>query len=64
VHLARKSVESGVEAVDLALTVISTLAASQGMSAVELASLMAVLLWLYRRQKKAPGFATLEILLL
>jgi hypothetical protein len=25
-------------------------------------SLMAVLLWLYRRQKKAPGFATHEIL--
>jgi IclR family KDG regulon transcriptional repressor len=38
VHLARKSVESGVDAVDLALTVISTLAASQGMSVVELAS--------------------------
>ena len=25
-------------------------------------SLIAVLLWLYRRQKKAPEFATLEIL--
>jgi hypothetical protein len=25
-------------------------------------SLMAVLLWLYRRQKKAPEFATHEIL--
>lgn len=25
-------------------------------------SLMAVLLWLYRRQKKAPEFATQEIL--
>jgi hypothetical protein len=38
VYLARESVESGVDAVDLALTVISTLAASQGMSVVELAS--------------------------
>jgi len=36
--LARKSIESGVEAVELALTVMSTLAASQGMSVVELAS--------------------------